>query len=562
MWCVSGAPDRGAGSNLPQLLPKIYGTEMKRTRRCVYAWAAALACGFLAASPAPAQQKVAPPAQQHPAPGARPPRAAPEDTTPQKVSIETSQQLFATMCALWAVDYDSEAATASLPPAWRGIAEQMYQLKGPAVDTLRAYYQKHEHHDPSVTLTRFISFAMVVGPPPDFKYTLRHDDLPPDVLTIEDFTDVLAKFCQEAQIDRIWRRIEPAYQLPTQLLLGPMTKIVLQTTGYLRELLASDSPRTFTIYIEPLVRTDTNFRNYGYQYDFILNGDADPPLTDLRHAFLHFLLDTIPARYPAAIAPSRPLIQLALKAPQLPAQYHDESVAFYTECLIKAVELRLDHLQPAKLAAALDQDDVQGYVLVRPLFAGLEQFQQAEPAMKFYFPALAKSVDVAAETKRVAAIQFAPSSEPAPLTSAEQEANEKEEMLRRGEQFIASQDGASAQAQFERVLAHWPDTARAQYGLAIAAVLQGQGQKAEDMFTALVQPPSNGTPAPDASVLAWSHVYLGRIYDMKSDRDQAVTEYRAALAVTGVPASARAAAQNGLQKPYQPAQKEDHPGAH
>jgi tetratricopeptide (TPR) repeat protein len=182
--------------------------------------------------------------------------------------------------------------------------------------------------------------------------------------------------------------------------------------------------------------------------------------------------------------------------------------------------------------------------------------------MKFYFPTLAKSVDVAAETKRIAAIQFAPSSEPAPLTSAEQEANEKEEMLRRGEQFIASQDGASAQAQFEKVLAHWPGTPRAEYGLAIAAVLQRQGQKAEDLFTALVQPPSNGAPAPDASVLAWSHVYLGRIHDMKSDRDQAVTEYRAALAVTGAPASARAAAQNGLQKAYQPAQKEDHPGGH
>ena len=136
---------------------------------------------------------------------------------------------------------------------------------------------------------------MVAGPPPDFKYTLRRDDLPPDVLTIEDFNEVLAKFYQEAQIDRVWRRIEPAYQLPTELLQGPMTKIVLQTTGYLREVLDSNSPRTFTVYIEPLVRTDTNFRSYAYQYDFILNGDADPPLDELRHAFLHFLLDTIPA---------------------------------------------------------------------------------------------------------------------------------------------------------------------------------------------------------------------------------------------------------------------------
>ena len=111
------------------------------------------------------------------------------------------------MCALSASGYDSEAATASLPPAWRAVAEQMTQLKGPAVDALRAYYEKHEHQDRSVTVTRFVSFAMVGGASPDFKYTLRRDDLPPDVLTIEDFNEVLAKFYQEAQIDRVWRRI-------------------------------------------------------------------------------------------------------------------------------------------------------------------------------------------------------------------------------------------------------------------------------------------------------------------------------------------------------------------
>ena len=160
----------------------------------------------------------------------------------------------------------------------------------------------------------------------------------------------------------------------------------------------------------------------------------------------------------------------------MPGIYHDDATAFYTECLIKAVELRLDHA-PAKFAAALDQDDAEGYVLVRPLFAGLAKFQDAEPAMKFYFPTLAKSVDVAAETKRDAAIQFAAAPVAPAVSPAQQEANEKEEMLQRGEQLIASQDGAGAQAQFEKVLARWPGTPRAQYGLALAAVLQRQGQK-------------------------------------------------------------------------------------
>ena len=32
-------------------------------------------------------------------------------------------------------------------------------------------------------------------------------------------------------------------------------------------------------------------------------------------------------------------------------------------------------------------------------------------------------------------------------------------------------------------------------------------------------------------MLAWSHIYLGRIYDIQDQRDQAVNEYRAALTV-------------------------------
>ena len=122
---------------------------MVTARLSARAGACVAVLALLCAAPVPARQKSAPPVKQQ-APAARP-RPQQQDSTPQKVGIDTSQQLFATMCALWAAGYDSEAATASLPPAWRAVAEQMTQLKGPAVDALRAYYEKHEHQDRSVT---------------------------------------------------------------------------------------------------------------------------------------------------------------------------------------------------------------------------------------------------------------------------------------------------------------------------------------------------------------------------------------------------------------------------
>ena len=57
----------------------------------------------------------------------------------------------------------------------------------------------------------------------------------------------------------------------------------------------------------------------------------------------------------------------------------------------------------------------------------------------------------------------------------------------------------------------------------------------------------------DPKVVGWSHVYLGRILDMKEDRDAAVQEYRAALtaAGAGLP-EVKAAAERGLEQAYEP----------
>jgi hypothetical protein len=49
-------------------------------------------------------------------------------------------------------------------------------------------------------------------------------------------------------------------------------------------------------------------------------------------------------------------------------------------------------------------------------------------------------------------------------------------------------------------------------------------------------------------VLAWSHIYLGRIYDGEGQPRQAEAEYQAALTVPGGPEQAKQAAQKGLDE--------------
>ena len=152
-------------------------------------------------------------------------------------------------------------------------------------------------------------------------------------------------------------------------------------------------------------------------------------------------------------------------------------MAFTDECLIKAVELRLRRLTGAPLEAALQDADQSGYVLVRPLVAGLQKFEKAEPAMSYYFPDLITGIDFDAEHKRALGIKFAaaqPNAEADEIHgSGSGHASELERLLAEGNREIANKDAAAATATFEGALAKYPNDSRLEYGLAIASVISG-----------------------------------------------------------------------------------------
>lgn len=478
------------------------------------------------------------------------------------VAVEANPQLFATMCALQAAGFEKDASAAGLPAARARLRGELLRLEGPATEALRAYYREHELADPAATLSRYISFSLVAGPPPKFSYLLRHDELPPDVLSIEGFNEVLANFYREAQIERLWAQAQPEYEREAARLEAPVAQLVLTSTSYLRELLRPELGRTFSVYVEPMVGGKTNFRNYGDRYAIVLGPGSQLPLDDIRHALLHFLLDPLAIRYPRAVAAKKPLLNFAARAPRLPLEYKDDFSSFLTECLVRSVELRLRRLPPEKLAAAIDEAEADGYVLVRAFSAELAKFEKAEPAMSFYFPDLLRGIDVAAEDQRLQKVSFAaavPAAEVPPAATDDAKAAEQTELdrwLAEGEQQIAAQNAPAAAAAFQRVLAKYPNQPRALYGLAVAAVLQGEVERAKELFHHLVAGPAEsgvGAPGKDPLVLAWSHVYLGRIHDVDGNRELALSEYGAALAVEGAPESARLAARRGMERGYEPA---------
>jgi len=481
------------------------------------------------------------------------------------VSVETHHQLFATLCALQAAGFEKEVSDAGFHPLRRTLRNQLLRGQGPATEALTKYVAEHRLPDPAATLSRYVSLALVVGPPPKFAYTFRRDELPPDVAPIENFNELLASFYVEARIDRLWAQVQGEYEGEMDRLGPTVRQIVGTASGYLRELLTPTNPRRFIVVVEPLIGARTSFRSYGTNYFVVVSPRAAPPVDDIQHAFLHFLLDPLPGRYPNTVQAKRPLLDIAARAPRLPTTYSSSLSAWVVECLVRAIELKLRKPTAEQLSAILAEADSDGFVLVRPFYRELEAFQQAEPAMSFYFPDFLRGVRTSQELKRLEGVQFT-SKAPAVSDTAEAidapvgpSANLNTELaawLAEGDRAIASQDAAGAVVVFERVLATYPGQPRAVYGRAVAALLQNDVERARELLGKLVRSaPDAATERPDPLVLAWAHVHLGRIHDVEGDRELALSEYRAALAVEGAPEAARLAARRGLEKGFQSSQQ-------
>lgn len=488
---------------------------------------------------------------------APPPRSKPAPVT--NVTADGSEAMFTTICALLAAGFEADVRADNWQPFRAQMRERLQHEEGPAVDALREFYQKHEIADAGEMLSRYIWFGLVSGPAPKFVPILRRDELPPEVLALEGFSEILSAYYTEQKIGKLWREVRPIYNEEIQRLHESVSQIVFLADGYLRQITNPSNPRTFTMVVEPLVGRITNVRNFGDHYTIVLSGSNEIPSDVIRHAYLHFLLDPLPLEYPHVVAVKKPLYELAAKAPRLATDLRDDFSSYMAECIVRAVELRLRRASPGERDVALDRDDADGYVLVRPLFQELANFEQSDPSMKIYFPQMLRAIDNATELKRIAGVKFAPGESAAKAddpTSQESVRlkpvipttvpNDQEIItaLTEGERRIAEKNPRAAEAAFRKVLAKYPDQPRAWYGLGLVAMLEQDGTRAKQIFGRLTV--GEHAAAKDPMVMAWSHIYLARIYGNEGQGDLAKTEYEAALRVEGGPEQARQAAQKGL----------------
>lgn len=459
--------------------------------------------------------------------------------------LDASSSLF----TIWAALDAAEVLPPSSPSPLRNLVRRELAARpAPSVlKDIRRFVERRRKPETLADLGPYFSFALCVDGPPQFKFRYRGVDLPPDVAAMEGLAGLLKRFHEQADVDSIWRKAQPVIEREIEKYHEPVTQAVLEVNAYLRNVTSGFLGRRFQVYVDPLgPPNQVHTRSFGDDFFVVLTYSAEPKTLDVRHAYLHYLLDPTVVKYGAEVEKVKGLGDFAQAAPALAAQYKEDFSLLLTECLIKAVESRLARRGRQEL---VDQALAEGFILT-PFFAEqLAVYEKQEVAMRLYFPDMIAAIDLAKEDKRLEGVQFAsaPAQRPVRKEAAPPEPAGVEKTLEEAEQLYTEKRFEAAREAFSRALRETevlPMHAKAYYGLARIALQERNPELAEKLLQKTLE------LDPEPFVKAWAHVYLGRLADAAGEREPATEQYRAALAVPGASSAARQAAEKGLQQRF------------
>ncbi len=470
---------------------------------------------------------------------------------PTKATLDVSETMFSIVSAANVCGYDQDLASSS-PIRLQVRADLVKASELPqaaaAADAMCRFYREHRQNDVSHDLAQFVSLALNVGNPPDFTPKWEEADMPDDAAYVLGFLPLLKNYASAAKLHSIWLKHQPQYDALIEQYHDPVAKMITSTDVYLRMPLATDPGRNYTIYMEPMAAPgQVNSRDYRDElYYMVISPQGDNiHIEQLRHAYLHFVLDPLIAKRLTSLERIKPILLSVQQAP-MADPYHEDVGLLLIESLIRAIEARtpLDPKLPEQERLAMvKRAESEGFVLTGYFYDQLRAFEKGETGLKDTFPDWLHGIDVAEVRKHASGIQFASSAEPELMQAAKPATLSK---VDQAERALASGNPAGAAQLANEALAANEDVGKAYFVLARVATLSGNVQDARDNFAKALQ------SAKDPRIAAWCHIYLGRILDLQDDREDALVQYKAALDTGDMSADTKAAAERGLKAPYEP----------
>jgi len=529
--------------------------------------------------------------QQNGANPALRPRAAQIEEGGAAVTLETSEPLFDVGAALNACGYDADldksAPVRAEVRADLNAALAASETARASRDALCAYIASHHLNDAGLNVGQYVSLALYLSPPPSLTPNLDETELPPQATQVVNVLPFLRTFAAEVNLHYIWLHHHPEYEALQARVHDAMVQAILSTNIYLHQPVSSYDGRRFLVLLEPMLSPSlTNARVYGTDYIIVMspsNAAGVPvPIGEIRHIYLHYVIEPMVYSRGTAMERIQPMLRGVQDAP-LEFFYKSDVVALMTECLIKAVEAhmyvidspapekpkskeRVDADRYAALKALydsenslarlklVDTDEAQGWVLTGYFYQTLTLMEHNGDGLRDEIAPMIYGMDVDRERRHAEEVVFVKTVPADPLRP--NTAPRKIEGMDLAELDLMKGKSDEASDIAEKTLADPKgDHARAQYILARIDLMSGDPEKAMEGFQQTL------TLSKDPRTMAWSHIYLGRLYDSMNppDRDHALAEYKLAEAVRDSQPDTKKAAEAGLAKPFALPLRAKHP---
>ena len=169
------------------------------------------------------------------------------------------------------------------------------------------FYADHRSDGAAHQLAQYVSLALNLGEPPDFKPKAQEADLPPDASYLLGFVPVLQRYAAAAKLHSIWLKHQPQYMALINQYHDPVARMITSTDTYLRMPFSGYVGRSFTVYLEPMAPPgEVNSRNYQQDVFYIVVSPVNNNIhmNELRHTYLHFVLDPLVAKRATALGAS------------------------------------------------------------------------------------------------------------------------------------------------------------------------------------------------------------------------------------------------------------------
>jgi hypothetical protein len=498
------------------------------------------------------------------------------------ISLISSEPVFVMAAALNACGYDDGLDETT--PVRKRVREEMNQALARseharyARDKVCLYIAQHRMTGTERDISQYISLSLYLTPPPEIETSVDLAEMPPDSTQVAEVVPLLKDFVAAVDLHAIWLGVHLVYDHEADQLHDSLTRMIVSTNLYLKMPASTYDGRRFVVVFEPLLSPHlVNARVYGTDYVVVVSPvEGQIRINDVRHIYLHYMIEPLLYARSNAIERTQPVMKEIRDAP-LEFMYRSDPVPLTVECLIKAIEARtMDTGVPEyKIPAGVDRSDLpryererqvyqskvdvikaatvrhdmtQGFVLTQYFYEQMIAFEKDPASLRDTIGEMVYSMDVDQQIRRIHLMDFDKEADGDVLQRSKPR---KLAGLDLAEARLSAGDAATASSLARKALATPADMlesaaegARANFILARAAILTGHPDEAIDGFQKTL------STSKEPRLLAWSHIYLGRMLDLDCKRDQALAEYKLALEARDGQQDTRLAAERGVKAAY------------